>query len=157
LTGLNSTLNVTNTAPTVFTGVIQYSALNAGKALTKTGGGLVILTGTNTYTGQTNILGGIVNVQNAAALGATPDQPLLTALTNASTVPVAGTLIGSGATLQLQGGITVSEALAINGGTLESVTGANFFGGSINMLASSTIQVDAGTLTVTGQIAGTAD
>src|SRR5262249_22816682 len=91
------------------------------------------------------------------ALGATPDQLGQTTSNNANVLPAAGTLVGAGAALQLQGGITVNEAVALNGGTLESVTGANTFGGSINLLASSTIAVDAGTLTVNGQIAGTAD
>src|SRR5262249_39605324 len=156
LNGVNDTLTVANTAPTIITGVVQ-DGLVAARALTKAGAGTLTLTGANTFTGLTNVLSGVLNVQSATALGATPNQPLLTATTNASTVNPAGTFVAAGATLQLQGGITVNEAIALGGGTLESLTGTNTFGGTINMLAPSTILVDVGQLTVTGQIAGAAD
>ena len=59
--------------------------------------------------------------------------------------------------MQLEGGITLSEALALNGGTLESLSGTNTSAAPINLNASSTILVDVGQLTVNGQISGTAD
>src|SRR5262249_55884498 len=84
-------------------------------------------------------------------------QVSLNATTNASITTPAGTLVGSGATLQLQSGVTLTESLALNGGTLESLTGTNAYNGPINLNTSSTIQVDVGQLTVGGQISGTAD
>ncbi|NBO50240.1 MAG: hypothetical protein EBU80_11075, partial [Chitinophagia bacterium] len=59
--------------------------------------GTVNLMTANTYSGATAVSGGILNVRNDASLGT-------------SSVSVA-----SGATLQLQGGITVSNALTLNG------------------------------------------
>src|SRR5207244_3720230 len=68
--------------------------------LTKSGTGTWTLTGANTYTGSTTISAGILNIQNATALGTT----------------ASGTTISSGATLQLQGGISVgAEALTLSG------------------------------------------
>jgi outer membrane autotransporter protein len=115
---------------------------------TKSGLGTLILSGTNTYTGLTSVIAGILNIQNGSALGAT----------------TSGTTISSGATLQLQGGISVgNEALTISGtgaagqnGALVNVSGTNNYGGLLTLLGDSTISSDAGTLnlTNTGTITG---
>ena len=147
LGGINNTLSVTNSTVWI-TGVVQDLAANSAKALTKTGAGTLTLTGANTYSAVTNILAGTVNLQNAGALGAIP-----------STAALSGgaTLVASGATLQVQGGITVAEPIVLAGGTIESVTGANTISGAVTLNASSTIQVDVNTLTVSGVITGAAD
>src|SRR5439155_7100390 len=121
--------------------------------LTKTGTGSWTLFGANTYTGATTISAGILNIQNATALGTT----------------AGGTTVSSGATLQIQGGITVgAEALTIRGsgasgatGALENVSainnfGINNYGGLLTLGAASTISSDADTLalTNTGTITG---
>src|SRR5207253_7644993 len=93
LNGLNDTLTIANTAQTTLGGVIQEGT-NAARALTLTklaGAGTLVLNGSNTYTGQTNILfngpansaGGIVNIQNSSALGSTNSQLSPTTLANA--------------------------------------------------------------------------
>ena len=87
--------------------------------LTKSGTGTWTLTGANTYTGSTSINAGILNIQNATALGTT----------------FSGTTIASGATLQLQGGITIgAETLTLSGtgaagqtGALVNVSGTNSY------------------------------
>ena len=66
--GLNNTLTVSNTALTTLGGVIQDGSSPA-RSLTKLGTGTLVMTGVNTYTGQTDILGGIVNIQNSSAIG----------------------------------------------------------------------------------------
>src|SRR5205823_1698199 len=99
--------------------------------LVKAGAGTWTLTGANTYTGTTTISAGILNIQNATALG-----------TIAS-----GTTVSNNATLQLQSGISVgSEALTTNGngaagqnGALVNVSGTNNYAGLITLGAASTI------------------
>src|SRR5205085_2515652 len=116
--------------------------------LTKSGTGTWTLTGADTYTGSTSINAGILNIQNATALGT-----------------IAGaTTISSSATLQLQGGITVgAEALTISGtgaagqnGALVNVSATNNYGGLLVLGAASTISSDSGTLNLThiGTITG---
>ncbi|HVU23864.1 MAG TPA: autotransporter-associated beta strand repeat-containing protein, partial [Opitutus sp.] len=105
-------------------------------------------TSTSSYTGTTQITNGVLNIQNANALGNTSS----------------GTTVSSGATLQLQGGITVgSEALNLSGagytgqnGALVNVSGTNTYGGLLTLGAAATISSDSGTLTLsnTGTISG---
>ena len=116
--------------------------------LTKSGTGILTLIAANTYSGATSITAGILNVQNASGLGST----------------TAGTTVSSGATLQLQGGITVgAEALTVSGtgasgqnGALVNVSGTNNYGGLLTLGAATTVSSDAGTLnlTNTGTITG---
>jgi hypothetical protein len=73
----------------------------------------------------------MLNIQNANGLGST----------------AAGTTVSSGATLQLQGGISVgAEALTISGtgatgqnGALVNVSGTNSYGGLLTLGSASTI------------------
>jgi autotransporter-associated beta strand protein len=109
-------------------------------AVSKTGAGAWTLTGANTYSGLTTVSAGILNIQNGSALGATTN----------------GTTVASGATLQIQGNITVgAEALTISGagalgatGALENVSDNNTFGGLLTIAAAATITSDTGTLTL---------
>ena len=113
--------------------------------LTKAGTGTQILTGANTYTGTTTVSAGILNIQNATGLGTI----------------AGGTSVSNGATLQLQGGITVgAEALSLNGGAasgqtgaLVNVSGTNTYGGAITVTASSSISAASGSvLNLTGGV-----
>lgn len=160
LSGTGGTVtNTTNTLATLtvgggnatgsYAGTITDSG-NSNKriALTKTGTGTQTLTGNNSYSSLTTVSQGILNIQNGNALGAT----------------AAGTTVSSGATLQVQGGITVgAEALTISGtgaagqnGALVNVSGTNNYGGLLTLGAASTISSDSGTLnlTNTGTISG---
>jgi len=122
--------------------------------VTKKGTGTWILSGNNSYTGSTTVSNGILNIQNSNALGST----------------TVGTSVASGATLQLQGGISVgNEALTIAGtgaggtnpgtGALENVSGTNTYGGLLTLTGATTISSDAGSLALsnTGTITGAAD
>ena len=87
--------------------------------LNKTGSGTLTLNGANSYSGATNVSAGVLNIQNANALGST----------------AAGTTVAGGAALQIQGGIsTPAEALTLNGtgvandGALRNVSGNNTYG-----------------------------
>ncbi|WP_395748858.1 autotransporter-associated beta strand repeat-containing protein [Prosthecobacter sp.] len=136
--GAAATLTVGNDGTdTAFSGTVtnQANALN----LVKTGAGKQTLSGANNYTGTTAVNVGILSIGSNTALGTT----------------TAGTTVASGASLELQGGITIgAEALSIAGtgsatnGALRNLSGANTYGGTVTLTADATIQSDAGTLTL---------
>jgi fibronectin-binding autotransporter adhesin len=117
-------------------------------SITKAGTGTLTLSAANSYTGTTTVSAGILNIQNATGLGTTG----------------ASTTVSSGATLQLQGSITVGpEALTISGtgatgqnAALVNVSGTNNYGGLLTLGAASTICSNSGTLNLTyaGTITG---
>jgi fibronectin-binding autotransporter adhesin len=135
--------NVTNST---FSGVISEASGTNGGALVKTGTDTLTLTGANTYTNKnhgaaplytTEVAQGILNAQNSSALGS----------------GLAG--VDSGATLQLQAGINVSNALKIAGtgasgstGALENVSGSNTYSGAITLTGNTMISSDAGNLDI---------
>jgi len=127
----------TNTADNEFglsirdngTGMTSVDKYNAGK---------MILSGSNSYTGNTDIWGGVLTLHHGRALGST----------------TRGTTIRNGATLQLDNDIAVGqEALNIGGngasgqsGALVNVGGSNEYGGAITLSAATRFSVDAGEL-----------
>lgn len=144
-TGHSLTLSAAAGGTTTFSGVISDPAglTGAKGVVTKGGAGTVVLSGANTYAGATVVNGGALNIRNAAALGNT----------------AAGTTVNSGAELQLQGGITVAEALTLNGtgtsgnGALRNVSGTNTWAGNITLASTSLIQSLLGTsLTLAGTL-----
>jgi fibronectin-binding autotransporter adhesin len=115
----------------------------ANSTVTKTGAGKLVLSGANGWNGVTTISAGVLNIQNASALGTT----------------TAGTTVSSGAALQIEGNIAVgTEALTLNGGgissdgALRNMSGNNSYAGGITLGSASTINSDAGTLTLSGGI-----
>ena len=118
---------------------------NPAPQLQKAGAGTLVLSGANTYTNQTLLLGGgALNIQNDTALGATGGG----AVAN-------GTIVATGAALETQGNITVgAEALLLNGtgigggGALRNVSGNNTYGGAITLNSAVRINSDSGVLTV---------
>lgn len=118
--------------------------------LTKVGAGKIILKQDNNYGGVTDILDGILTIQDGGALGS----------------PNSGTVVTAGAALEIDGapagGVTVDEFLTLNGtgvgatGGLRNVSGNNTWTGTITLKTDSSIGVDAATqLTVTGQVTDT--
>ena len=131
-------------------GTISGNIVNGSSttlSVNKAGTGTWALAGANTYNGATAVTAGILNIQNATALGTT----------------AAGTTVSSGATLQIQNNITVGgEALTVSGtgasgstGALENVSGTNTYGGAISLGANTTVASDAGSLALSGGISGT--
>ena len=124
---------------TTTTSDITISSIIQNGALTKDGAGTMVLTGANTYTGATLVSAGVLNIQNATALGTT----------------AGGTSVTSGAALQIQGGITVAaEALTLSGsgvsntGGLRNISGDNVWQGTVTLGAvAPRINSDLGSLT----------
>ncbi|MGC4016016.1 MAG: autotransporter-associated beta strand repeat-containing protein [Luteolibacter sp.] len=106
------------------TGIIGETG--GSRALTKLGGGIVALSGTNTYTGATILSGGTLQIDSAAALASTASVNL---------GALAGTT-GIGSTLDITNTNTVIPAL-ISNANVTSTTGTHFIKGT-------------GTLTVNG-------
>ena len=125
---------------------------NGAGGMTKTGLGTLTVQAANTYTGVTTVNQGILNVQNATGLGTANNGSGL------------GTIVSSGATLQIQGVSVGAEALTLNGngsvaiqnGALVNVSGSNSYAGTLTLGSSSTISVDGGSLNLssTGNITG---
>jgi len=128
-------LTVQGAGNTTLTGVIGGGA----GGLTKTGNGTLRVSAANTFTGAVNVNGGILTVANNTGLGTT----------------AAGTTVTSGASLELQGNITVgAETLSLAGagfassGALRNLNGTNTYGGAVTLTADSTITSELGLLTL---------
>lgn len=130
----------TNTASaTTFSGVLQ----NTYGTFVKEGTGTLTLSGANTYSGITNI--------NAGTLVAASDTALGTSTW--------GNTISSGAALQLQGNINLTEGQfsvsgtgVSNSGAIANLSGSNTLNAAIDLAGNTRIGSAAGTLDVTGQI-----
>ncbi len=145
ITGAGDGFIGSNTGTGTISGIISESG--GPRVLSKVGAGTIVLTAANTYSGDTQILGGTLNIQNANALG------------GGTTVTVANT-----AALELQGGITVAgKNLNATGGgggggqlgALRSVSGDNTWSGNITSTPAggvTRIHSEAGTLTLSGNV-----
>jgi fibronectin-binding autotransporter adhesin len=147
ITMINSVLGVNlagnnSTAPTItVNGAISGNGskniwIGRDEADSLQGNTRVTFGGSNTYEGMTYVDAGRLRISHANGLGSTSN----------------GTVVISGAALELSGGISVgSEALTINGsgissgGALRSVGGTNTYGGLVTLGSSSTIAADTGT------------
>ncbi|HEX2888801.1 autotransporter-associated beta strand repeat-containing protein, partial [Vineibacter terrae] len=89
-----STLTLTGTTPTISAaGTTAISSVIAGSAgITKTGGGVLTLTGANTFTGDITVSGGGLSLSGDAALG---DAGNGISLANGTSVGSTGALAGS--------------------------------------------------------------
>ena len=141
----NSSIEVTSGATNL---TISGASANTTGALTKIGGGILTLSGTNLHTGLTTVSGGILDVQNSAALGATSG----------------ATTVSSGAAVQVDGtGLTIAEPITLNnssgissGGALRNLANNNTWSGAITLTIAGRVNSDAGTLTLTGGVTGAA-
>jgi len=139
-----SVLTVNQATDGTFAGTIEQGTASGDVSLTKQGSATLTLSGANSYDGVTRInAGGALNIQNADALGTTAN----------------GTIVSTGAALEIQGGITVAEALTdvrgtgiSNDGALRNISGTNTLSGLISMPLAMRINSDAGTLTLSGGV-----
>ena len=143
------------------TGVWTNSGVLSGSGVfNKMGNGKLVLTGDNTQTGSTIVGAGVLNIQNANALGVTT-----AAISGNSGVSGGGVYVQGGAALELQGNIAISgtggKTIYVNGsgisnaGALRSVSGSNSNTGAVVLQSDTTIGVDAGVLALSGIVSGT--
>src|SRR5205085_1371800 len=99
----------------------------------------------NTYTGTTTINAGILSISQGTDMSGN----------SALGTTAGGTIVNSGGSLELLGGITVTgEALSLDGtgsasnGALRSLSGSNSYAGVVTLAGHATIQTDAGSLTL---------
>jgi autotransporter-associated beta strand protein len=144
---LTLTLSGGNTNANTISGAIGNGSATS-LALTKSGAGTWVLTGTNTYTGATTISAGTLTIGGAGQLGSTG--------TYAGTISNAGTFIyNSSAAQTLSGVISGAGALTDNGTGILTLTAYNTYTGG-TVVNSGTLNLDDtgnnGTATVLGTI-----
>jgi len=126
--GNAATLTLTNGSNGSFSGTIQNTG--GALALAKTGAGTATLSGVNTYGGGTTVNAGNLQPGNANAIGT----GILTVNSNGILYPVAG--------------MHITNAVTLNGGTLEIGGGNNnvlSIDGPVTVTADSAIKADGGT------------
>lgn len=137
----------------------QTVALTAARALTKLGTGTLILSQTNTYTGATNVNAGTLSLGHAT-----------NTLANTGAVNVNGGILALGANTDTVGSVTLASGSITGSGTLTAATysltggtlaaqlgagavtvnGAVTFSAAGRLNASSSLIIQGGTLTLTG-------
>ena len=152
LAGLNNTVTVGNAAGTPQVSISSPITTQAGAVgnLIKSGSGTLVLSGANTYTGQTLVNQGVLQLQRPRTREL-PSPAYTSPLGN----PFLGTdtVVASGASIQIRGtGFTFFNSLVLNGtgasgnGALENLAGgSNTWAGNIILATPSSIGADAGT------------
>lgn len=147
------TLGGANTGNNTISGVVNDGVKSGRLALTKTGNGTWILSGSNSYTGVTTVDGGILNLASNSALGATSSVTVNSGGTLLLSNAVATNRVPNGATFVLAGGKIQQAATGISETmgalTLNANSTLAFAGGSGDMVFSS-FNWTAGTLAITG-------
>jgi autotransporter-associated beta strand protein len=120
-----------NDAGSTFSGIIKNTA--GSLSLIKTGTGMIILSGSNSYTGTISVAGGVLEAANASALGSA----------------AGGTSVENGASLRITQSLNIAnESLSLKGtgggsGALHVGPGAVVnYGGAINLADNASINVD---------------
>ncbi|HVU18689.1 MAG TPA: autotransporter-associated beta strand repeat-containing protein [Candidatus Didemnitutus sp.] len=133
------TFTVGNASNSTFSGTLQ----NSYGTFVKQGTGTLTLSGNNTYSGPTTINAGAIVAASNTALGTS----------------TSGNTIASGAALQLQGGINLTEGdFTVTGtglgatGALRNLSGSNTLNANLTLGGNTTFQSDAGTFNSNGQI-----
>ena len=148
-----NTLTLNDSTTQTYSGAIQ----GTGGSLALSGGGVLTLSGTNTFSGLTTLSGGSTLIYSGT--GAIGNTRTINVASGTSVVLSGiGTSGSSSSTLNMVGtGSTyASNTYATSGDALESASGTNTFADNINLTGSSaSVGVDAGTLALSGAIGNT--
>ncbi len=162
---MNASRQVTVTASTLTVGGIISGS---GFGLTKAGNGTLVLTGANTYTGNTTIAAGTLNANSTSALGGASNQLIFSggtlqaggSIASPSTRAVSvasatGTIDTNGQTVSIAGVISGANGLTKNGAATLTLSGANTFQGGLTLNAgqlniNSATALGTGTFTIAG-------
>lgn len=167
----SATIEVPTTRTVTIGGTIANNSAGTG-ALIKTGGGTLSLTGTNTYTGSTTVLGGTLSVDSGTSMGAAPSSPTpgyltLNGGTLVSTATFAlssnrgialgtagGTISPQSATTLTYGGVIADSggagALTMGGAGTLILNGTNTYTGGTTVNGGGVLQVGSGGNGTTG-------
>ena len=149
--GTTTIFDVAGAGNLIISSVITSTAATNTLVKEGTGSGILILSGTNTFTSSLVINGGSVEATQASSLG-----------TGGS--DAANTVVNDGGSLRLNTtgtGFTTTERLVLAGqgygagGALRNVDGNNTVSGTIALTADARIQSDLDTLTLSNTISGT--
>ena len=165
------TINTDGSTTLTYGGVIDGTT-----AFTKSGAGILTLSGTNTYTGTTTISGGQLNIRSDAGLGAAPGSFVANQLifnggtlfndngadinfdaNRGVTLTGNGTFkVNNGSTITVPGAITGSGALTVDVGSDGTLvlSGTNTYTGDTNINSGATLRV-SGTLADTTDVVNT--
>jgi autotransporter-associated beta strand protein len=132
-------INAVNNLNSAFAGALTGTSASV---LNVTGSGKVNLSGNSAgFAGRINVTGGTLNASGSnSALG------------------TGSVTVGSGANLQIQGGISLANALTLSGngtssnGVLQNFGGNNNVTGPVTLAASSLIAADTGSLGISGSV-----
>jgi autotransporter-associated beta strand protein len=120
-------ITVSGVASSTFAGIISGSG-----GLTRSGSGQLILTGTNTYTGSTDVLGGTLQLASTSGEAAGSTQSVT---------------VATGATLLLAQSDQVnnSATVTLSGGTIQRASGVSEVFGALDLTAASVLHFGSGT------------
>jgi fibronectin-binding autotransporter adhesin len=131
-TGTTTTITVGGTGYTTINGAITDNSGDATKvlALNKTGAGVLVLTGNNTFTGGIVLNQGTLNLQNAQSFtgGITMYGGTLTTGTSGvdSLGPAGSTItVNASSSLSLNGAITLNKSFVLNNNSILSIANGN--------------------------------
>ena len=134
--------SITNNATLTFNrsdALAHSGAIGGTGVVNQSGLGILTLSGSNTYSGATNANSGTLALGSANALGTT----------------VGGTVVASGATLDIKGQALGIEAVTLNGATLSNSAGSGSLSGAVTLASATSIDVAAGQLVLSGPVGGT--
>ncbi len=152
----NEIFNVTHSG-TAASDLTISSVMNGGNGFTKTGNGILTLSGANIYTGATAVSAGTL-----ALTGSLAGSSVSTSGTGTITEATAGVIGGTGTTLTqgstgtstLSGANTYTGATAVNAGTLALGSGGSLANTAVTVGNTSTFAVKPGVASATNALGG---